>query len=279
MTVLRLFAFEFMAKQGAPGFAHLAQFLSSDSDLQIYRKFDHLASRNLAYLQSELAALEAEIEQLDASDRKEAKTKSHGWLDSGLSSRCWETQQSNAKDGAPTDVLRVQLMGRLKIVIAEYQDALLRQSRVLALESPPARSRNALFGWFQQELPLFGDSITLFDDKHKNDIVALRAPEDHDRLTSFIQNHIGHYFKSQRHAQYAWDGVKYFPEQTVRYVVSVLSVFISAVLLICAIVAMEFASTKRLALGLLAVFTVVFAASIGLLTNARKVEIYAATAA
>lgn len=268
-----------MAEHGAPGFAHFAEFLASDPDLQIYRRFDRLSSRNIAYFQSELAALEAEIQQLDAEDRKEAESKPHGWLDKNLSSRCWESQQSNSKEGIETDVRRVQLMEKLRVLMAEYQDALLRQSRILALESPPPRSMNALFGWFQQELPLYGDSITLFDDRHKNDIVSLRPPEEQDRLTSFIQNSLGHYFQSQRHKQYSWDGVRYFPEQTIKHIVSALSVIISAVLLICAIVALEFAPTKRLALGLLAAFTLVFAASVTVLTSARKVEIYAATAA
>lgn len=268
-----------MANKGAPGFAQFATFLASDLDLQIYRKFDHLSSRNLAYLQSELATIDAELAELDASDRKEAEARPNGWIDSGLPSRCWETQHSLAEEGNDTEQTRIDLMSRLRSLMTEYQEALLRQSRVLALESPPPRARNALFGWFQQEMPLYGDSITLFDDKYKNDVIALKPPEDQDRLTSFIQNRLGHYFQSTQHAQYTFSGVRYFPDQTIRHIVSGLSVIISAVLLVCAIVALEYAPSKKLKLGLLAILVTFFAASIALLTNARKVEIYAATAA
>jgi hypothetical protein len=43
------------------GFPSLAQFISSDPDRTslVFRRFDNLAARNLLYLQSELAELEA----------------------------------------------------------------------------------------------------------------------------------------------------------------------------------------------------------------------------
>ena len=62
-------------------------------------------------------------------------------------------------------------------------------------------------------------------------------------------------------------------------VVSVLSVILVAALLVGAIVALDFAHGKRARLVILAMFTVAFAAVVGLLTNARRAEVFGATAA
>ena len=52
------------------GYASLAAFIASDRDrsTSIFRRFDRLSARNLLYLQSELAELEAQQDALDAQD-------------------------------------------------------------------------------------------------------------------------------------------------------------------------------------------------------------------
>ena len=52
----------------------------------------------------------------------------------------------------------MQLVHRLRGRMAEYQDELVRQSRVLALEAPSARAKVALVGWFRKKRPLVGQS-------------------------------------------------------------------------------------------------------------------------
>ena len=57
-------------KSLAPGFPALSYFVASDPDggTFVFRRFDRLTARNLLFLQSELAELEAEQSQLDAED-------------------------------------------------------------------------------------------------------------------------------------------------------------------------------------------------------------------
>ena len=266
-------------KQPAPSFATLGVFLSSDPDLQIYRRFEELASRNLAYLQSELMALNDEIETLDEVDRKEAESRSEGWMESQLPARCWEIAEREANDGNERSAERMRLAKKLRVLMAEYQEALLRQSRVLNLDAPPKRSKQVLSRWFKEHRPLVGSSYGLFDDQNQKGLVALCTPPDQDRLTSLLQSSAGYFIKSKEHEDHDWAGVTYFSDDKIKHVVSVLSVVLSAVLLVGAIVALYFAPSKGVKLGLIAVFTTMFAASIGLLTNARKTEIYASTAA
>jgi hypothetical protein len=56
--------------QYVKGYPSLASFISSDKDRStaIYRRFDGLAARNILYLQSELAELEARQRIFDAED-------------------------------------------------------------------------------------------------------------------------------------------------------------------------------------------------------------------
>ena len=98
----------------------------------------------------------------------------------------------------------------------------------------------------------------------------------------FLQNHLGYLLRdrtaSKDHSS-SWEGMHYYPDTTIRHIVSFMSVLLAALLLIGAITSLYFEARPAARMGLLAGFTALFAGSIGLLTNARKVDIYAATAA
>ena len=265
----------------APGFATLSALQSSDSDIQIFRRFSQLSTRNLAYLQAEMVALEVEIDAMDVEDRKIAFEKPRDWIEHDLSARSWEVMERKAREGSERDFERMTLVKKLRALTAEYQDALIRQSRMLDLEKPAARSRTAFTEWFTANRPLVGHSFLLLDSAAaEDDLVALRTSPDQDRLTSFLEDYAGFFFRSSKESHNQdWKGITYFPERAIHVIVSILSVFITAALLIGAIVALYFAEAQGLKLGLIALFTTVFAAGVGLLTNARKAELYAATAA
>jgi predicted hotdog family 3-hydroxylacyl-ACP dehydratase len=67
----------------------------------------------------------------------------------------------------------------------------------------------------------------------------------------------------------------------VQNVVALVNIFVASILIIGAIVGLYELRTQpdAVRLGTIAVFMVLFAISLGLLTNARRVEIFAATAA
>ena len=57
--------------QWITGYASFAQFIATDKDAAIYRKFERLSARCLLYHQSELHDLERQLEQLDQDDAKD----------------------------------------------------------------------------------------------------------------------------------------------------------------------------------------------------------------
>lgn len=71
----------------------------------------------------------------------------------------------------------------------------------------------------------------------------------------------------------------YFKEQSIAVLVAIFSTLLSAVLLIGAILSLKFVTSAHARLGMISGFTILFASSIGLLTSARRPEIFAATAA
>jgi hypothetical protein len=59
-----------MSRPYVPGFPSLAEFIASDRDKTtlIFKRFDRLAARNLLHLQSELARLQKQLDDLDEKD-------------------------------------------------------------------------------------------------------------------------------------------------------------------------------------------------------------------
>jgi hypothetical protein len=125
-------------------------------------------------------------------------------------------------------------------------------------------------------------------------LIALKVPKDPDRLTSFVQDHMGYLFEvgiprihqedlsitihtsqaGKRDRQIAYVSDIYI----VRFV-NVISISMAAILLIGAIIGLYVVQSPKKRLGMMATFTILFGIGVGLLTNVRKLELFAATAA
>lgn len=80
----------------------------------------------------------------------------------------------------------------------------------------------------------------------------------------------------------AGDGVsqfKRFKETSITRTVNVVTILVAAMFLIGTIVGFYFVQRPAVKLGMIAAFATAFAGCLGLITNARRVEIFAATAA
>jgi hypothetical protein len=163
-------------------------------------------------------------------------------------------------------------------------EALILESQVLALQKPTSRTLKAFKQWFNplSDNPvLLGRDRDLFNDE--TDLVAL-APVDTDRLHIFLSTHLGWVFKKQTHPISPHDSTShlyYFPLNSIHIVSTLLSIILSAILLIGAIIALVLVQSSRIwtKVSLIIVFTSLFAGVVGLLTNARRAELFAGTAA
>lgn len=155
------------------------------------------------------------------------------------------------------------------------------ESQILNLNAPSDRTLKAFKKWFTlTSIPvLWGRDLHLFDDEQ--DLVAL-APVDTDRLNVFLQTHFGWFFrrKEDKDSESGGDLFYYSPRriQTAGAVISIIS---SAVLLVGAIVCLLLTVDRsiHMRVGIIVLFTCLFALIVGLLTNARRAEIFGSTAA
>ena len=99
------------------GFAHVAQWLSRDTDnaTLIYRKFGELSTRNLLYLQTELAILEKNLGDID---RVDAKSEDVNVKDIASA---WEALLDSQAAGDQRAATRLELIGNIRHKLKEYR--------------------------------------------------------------------------------------------------------------------------------------------------------------
>lgn len=111
---------------------------------------------------------------------------------------------------------------------------------------------------------------------NKIDLISLRKPDDQDHLSQLLQNH---WVFQKRRTSDPLDRTTIYKTHQVVQTVTAISMTLAAILLIGAIMNLHFVTSSSAKLGLVAMYTLLFALSVALLTNARRVELFAATAA
>ncbi|KAM5344699.1 hypothetical protein ACJ41O_010561 [Fusarium nematophilum] len=258
------------------GFPSLAHFIASDRDRTsaIFKRFNRLAARNLLTLQSELAELEATLDEYDQQDQRTREASQ--------SLRNWEDYK--ARNGTNSD--RRILLGKIKTTLKDYREAMIFESTLASIPPPDRKTLKAFRVNFfhgrpeeSKDFPMLGGhSASLYDDP--DGLVVLHTSEPPDRLTMFVQDYFGFLFnETDTHGATSGPMVGYALGRKISGFISYLSTVLAALLLIGAILVLYKTKSDDLKLGLIALFTMIFATSVGLLTNARRAEVFGATAA
>ncbi|CZR65468.1 uncharacterized protein PAC_15368 [Phialocephala subalpina] len=241
-------------------------------------EFDRLSARNILYKQSELLELEAQLEEFDkkdVSENAETRNAARNWR------KFWYSSDQRGQE-------RRALMSKIRETIKDYREflyaeqyrlefdcvpsdeMLLLESDMHKLERPSQRTVSTLREWFHaNNVPvLSGLDKTLLNDEFTEDLVAL-APVDTDRLNMFLQNNLGYLLRARKKIYPISRRVnKMSPRQRIK---------ISRTKT-CSISRRGVAKWK-LRVGMIVLFTVLFAGIVGLLTNARRAELFGCTAA
>lgn len=158
------------------------------------------------------------------------------------------------------------------------------QSQVAAMRKPNKRPVNAFRDFLrgsaflsksENAMPLISGRAKAFLDD-ENDLVALNKLDEEDYLSRFLQDH---WFFRKRRTPDLFDRTAIHNNSHVVRIVAALDVVIAATLLIGAIVNLYLVPNPKAKLGFVAMYTVLFALSVALCTNARRAEVFAATAA
>ncbi|KAJ8123427.1 hypothetical protein ONZ43_g621 [Nemania bipapillata] len=260
------------------GYAAVAGWIALDPDNEtfIFRKFDKLAARNLLCIQSELLAIEKELAVFDSQDAEAAQED----LRAKDMARTWETLVARSRAGHDGSKQRIELLERLRSKIKEYlltsiDEALLLQSQVAQLHRPNKRVLETLRHWFKKPEPMLGGEAKKYLDD-ENDLVALKTSIELDYLSQFLRRHWTVDTESTRDGRAK---IGRFNERSVSLATNIITIVVAAFLLIGSITGFYFVHSDVVKLALIAAFTSVFALSLVLITNARRAEIFAATAA
>lgn len=70
-----------------------------------------------------------------------------------------------------------------------------------------------------------------------------------------------------------------FDERSIPIAVALINIVVAIILLVGPITSMSFVNSRPAILGMICAFTVAFALSVGLMTNAKRAEIFAGSAA
>ncbi|KAK7216715.1 hypothetical protein V2G26_004718 [Clonostachys chloroleuca] len=271
------------------GYPSLAAFMASDPDRTalMLKRFDRLTARTLLYLESELAELQAQLDAFDEEDR--GSPCARNWI---TYKEKWQVFPERAK-----------LLKAIQKTIMEYSkwksrrfcvttnelgiERLLSHESVLASQpAPDRRILKAFWLSFHHGPPRAEDSFPILGGKSSfsyddiDDLMILRPPGRSDRLSTFLRDFLGFIFvKKLPERRPNISGLGYASESRIETFVLLLSTVLAALLLIGAIILLYKVPSPDLKLGLVGLFTVLFAGSVGLLTNARVAEIFGATAA
>jgi hypothetical protein len=98
------------------GYPALAAWIARDPDNEtfVFRKFGRLAARNILHLQSQIIAIERDVDQLDEEARRSSD------LEARQSSRRWETLMEHAADKNRPEWKRVEKLNELRALLKEY---------------------------------------------------------------------------------------------------------------------------------------------------------------
>ncbi|KAJ9608350.1 hypothetical protein H2200_007338 [Cladophialophora chaetospira] len=297
------------------GFGSLAYFISSDKDRStaVYRSFDKLAARDLLYYEAELLELEALQDQYDREDAAKASkadSLSSEWLQIRLNARDWSSFKDTAAEPSADGIRwkkRMDLAIQIRSTLKEYREALISNADVFSLSRPSKQTMTALSNTFHQKLPdslssdemaetdpiLLGHSSQLFplvtrtSPLPPTDHVSLKSIPEPDFLTYVLKNYCSRLFQTRNRSEMhgltrlSSPEVRHYSVERVNFAASFITTMLSALLLFLPIYILYHVSAKRagLTLGLIALFTCLFAGTIALVTNARRAEIFGSCAA
>ncbi|KAH5407240.1 hypothetical protein HBI88_144920 [Parastagonospora nodorum] len=265
------------------GYPQQAAF-QSDLSFSVYRGFGYLHARILLQLQDELRVLETDLRDMDELD-------DNGTNKRVLSSRMKDETRARKAGKLMSD--RAILLETIHDKLAKYDDFLLKTREINALEKPSDRDYISMRTWFCNMKPFSYQPEEEFI-KRKRDLVTLRPNTEWGHFDEWIEEGIerlptrigrGLFSGKQSRPGDRNLGVYHYLPSTITKTTTMVMTLIVLVLLIIPIITLYQVtsagkSTATIeAMGILVAFIFLFSVTMGLLTGAKRQELFAASAA
>ncbi|TVY57299.1 hypothetical protein LSUE1_G009182 [Lachnellula suecica] len=273
----------------ATGYQKLAGFMANEQ-YEIFRKFRSSACRDLLYFQAELAELEEELAALADRDRKfhgEQELYDGNWhlLSTSKIRDCGGDQWEKA----------LQIREKLK----EYYDCVSRYSAITNIPQARRRDVSMLKEWISRPdlgggLLFSGGDLNppgrpVYQNEHSDDLMTLsRRAGENDPFTRLLSGPVFHgfdrlwrLFKSptQSDPEKGTSNLLHYADSHVLGVIDVLGTILASMTPLVSIIALYFVQSLGFRLAIVCSFTLLFSVSLALVTRARRIEVFACTAA
>ncbi|OTA67176.1 hypothetical protein K449DRAFT_430367 [Hypoxylon sp. EC38] len=275
------------------GYPKLASFMAHHNHV-IVKQFRELAVRDLLYLQAELCDLQYDFNHQSIKDINSQDEKTQ------LYDREWYLLSHAGGDSSRQWQLALQIREKLR----EYYSAIQQYQSMEILPRPSDRRRGIISsynisaalggdcGFLGRDLSDVPPYPSIFSSRDSRDLLFLGdEPGDEDFLARFLVGPaltMFHYCwrplkrpVSDLESQTSGDQIALYQysDAKIRIVVHTLGSILSTIVPILSIVILYFSESMPLRLSLVCIFSVIFSVAMSLITNARRVEIFAAAAA
>jgi uncharacterized Tic20 family protein len=264
------------------GYAHIADQSSRHPELGIYRRFGALNAQSLLYLQAEIHELEADLRAYAAEDATQPKDTARSKY-----ARSWHKLAYSHSE----DRRQWQTMLEIREKLKEYNDLLIQQAQIARYYRTPKHYdldilKSCLRDGAMPEWYLLGLDSTIWEDPSLTHDLISRSPNDpdaDDKLTQWISSYlvvpfhrlIGRHWEKHNPSSPFLE----YSDRAIYKVSSVAATVISSVFPVVGVIILFFVKNLLARIGIIAGLTAVFSLCLAVMTEARKVEIFAATAA
>ncbi|KAF4823574.1 hypothetical protein CGCSCA5_v001689 [Colletotrichum siamense] len=264
----------------AKGYPRLASLMAKEKEVAIFRRFDHLNLLSLLSLQSELIQLEVELRIASRAD----DDSTHGQaIDTSHYTKNFKMLRES---GASQYTLLERLRGRLR----EYNDLAIQIAQINQIEPPMHSQLETLKDWLRDQKlshPFLQDhEMQTWADDDARLYMCLRpkASED-DSFTHFVSNVLLRSYNYLRPRQTRngetvdeISGHISYDHHFIRRISNLGTTIVACVTPVLTIFVLNIVPSTNLRILVTLIFTAVFALLIATFSNAKKVEIFAATA-
>ncbi|KAK9420999.1 hypothetical protein SUNI508_06144 [Seiridium unicorne] len=262
------------------GYARVAHLMASQDEFAIVRRFKALNMQDLLYRQAEITHLESELTELAHRDSRH--------FDREYFAKDW---YSLSQGSSGEDREQWQKFEELREKLNAYNDALLKQSQLAQLPRPRAYDLDFLRSWFERPgmgaFPLLGADRKSWNVQHGEDLIGIKARIAPDPLSTWFvekfvpvfHHFVGARFREPISAGKIGSGIYNYSDCHLSVALRVVTTVTASLLPLCSVVALYMIPSSDVRLGLVVVFSACFSLALATMTNARAIEVFAATAA
>ncbi|KAK4170710.1 hypothetical protein QBC36DRAFT_370836 [Triangularia setosa] len=269
---------------GSSGYAKLAGLMARQDEYAIFRRFKHLNYLSLLYQQAQIVFLQRRLERLAAIDRAHSCPKRQFF------DRDWATMAHAMDDEAGQQWATMQL---IQEKLAEYNKALLTQVSLAKLERPNHQDLAFLREWIGRpnngNFPIHGPDQDSWNLKYEGDLMATKPRVPLDRLSRWVNDIVFPWYHKlfgeklkdpESVTANLGTGIYIYRESHLQMVIETVVTVVAALLPVLSIVVLYFlGDNNKFKFIALVIFSAVFALALAIMTKARRVEVFAATAA